>query len=353
MSKALVQSIALELLNASVKTQVREQISEEAVKNYTEVAKEAKSKGADSPFPDLVAFKDEAGKLWLSDGFHRKKALKAAGFTETKVEIHTGNEQDAFLYGLSQNSKHGVRLTTADYKHALEKVLSFPGNETLSNVELGKLIGKSEFFVRQNRPAAKDDKSKRQVNKGGKKITVDASGIGTGKGGGKKGKNAAKKAEKAANSEGAPQTPDQKSDASAKRDDALDRAITKIANQVSSVGFDALKFKNSIADGSLPVSSADLRKWSETSDARIKQIAPLVINLRWTVGKAIAFIDKVVDSETKIDHLVNLTVVAQGKPVVEVVNDVAGFKVVIVPGDFDTVRNLQDGSVTITPKAKK
>lgn len=351
MSKKL-ENISLDAIKASVKTQVREAINEEALASYTEAAKAAKEKGADSPFPPLVIFRDkETNTDWLGDGFHRRKALKAAGFEATEVEVKEGNEQDAFLYGVKANAEHGVRLTTADYVGILNTILDFPGNESLPNTDLAKLIGKSEFFVRKNRPAAKDDKSKRVVSKNGKKQKVDASAIGAGKGTGKKAaKKAAKATKKAPKKGNATPDADAAGKSKEKQDDKTDKSINRIVAAIDGKGFDGAKFREGVKSGAITVSAADLRVWSESSDARILAAAPLVLNQKWTPRQAYAFLDVVVSTKTRIEHLVNATVSAQGKAVLENLEDVAGFKVLIIPDTYEITRNYQEGTFNVAPK---
>src|SRR5687767_5251733 len=108
-----IETLKLSELKASAKTQVRLELNPEALETYTEHAQESKAAGTDPEFPPLVVFRDEKGDH-LADGFTRRAALKAAGFTEYPCEVKEGGAMDAFLYGCIVNQQHGARLTNKD-----------------------------------------------------------------------------------------------------------------------------------------------------------------------------------------------------------------------------------------------
>lgn len=324
--KFTIISLPLAEIIASAKTQARDAINKEAVKSYTEIAKAAKEKGADSPFPPLVAFRDkETKKVHLSDGYHRKNSLAAAGFEKTDVKVAEveNAEREALHYGFTANTEHGVRLTNEDKKHNLMAALKDAEWKELSNNALAELIGASEFFVRQHRPVTAAPTTRNRVNKATGKVTkVDTSKIG------RKGGVAKKKSTKKSVNTPADQ-PDNRSDEekaldgaasggeavtatqkqSSLPDDAA-RSLTRICNLINGhngiVGKDV---ETAVLNGTLPLTSSDLKEWATTSDKRVRDIAPLVISApRLKPRKAFAVLDKVLDSKTTLAHLINLAI---------------------------------------------
>lgn len=350
-----IKRLKLKDLIATVKTQTRDALNEEALASYKEHAKAAKAKGADPSFPALVGFSDPFdGKVYLGDGFTRRQALLAAGFEEYDVDVtEVGPESDpkreAIKYGFKANLEHGARLTNADKKHNLMLALDDKEWAELSNNALADLLGVSEGFIRQNRPAGKNP-AKKKSKKG---TSVDTSNIGkkcgstrkkakAGKGKGK-GKGAADAGSGGAGGDGGSGGGDGGGAPAPKRDEALEAAITKIANAIHGHGFDKAQFTAAVKDGSLPVSGPDLKKWAQTSEERIRLAAPLVVNERWSVGKAFGFLDKAPAPDTKAEHFMNLAV-AHGGLVRERVGD---FVCVWLKADAYSVGEAKNGTITI------
>ena len=59
----------------------------------------------------------------LADGFHRVLATCMAGLTEIAADVRVGSQRDAFLYGISANSTHGLARTNADKRKAVALLL--------------------------------------------------------------------------------------------------------------------------------------------------------------------------------------------------------------------------------------
>lgn len=366
-----IKKVLLTDLKASSKTQVRIQLNPEALADYTQHAKDCKEKGADPEFPALVAFEDEKGVLHLADGFTRRAALKEAKFTEYDVEIKKGSAFDAFKYGAKINQTHGARLSTKDKRNILSIALEDKETCKLSNNQIAKDYGFSEFFVRTHRPKNKTPEFVEAVNKKtGKKTKVN-----TGKIGKKSGKT--KPAAAAAAPGAAATTADENAGldealnvpgtvggsgtgaaaapaADVETEKALDRVV-KVCTEGGVPGAD--KIKASINSGSLALSSRDVRDWAGTSDRRIIQAAHLILDLQWKPKAAFAFIDKPVTSASKVEQLVNLAI-AGGKGYTpgqgNVFERVTDSKSTLVAA-FDTskvaiVLDAATGVITISPK---
>lgn len=95
--------------------------------------------------------------------------------------------------------------------------------------------------------------------------------------------------------------------------EAASRSLRRIANLLEGYsGFKGSEISKAVEDGTIKVSAADLIAWAETSDARVKQIAPLVINKGWSPKKAFSHIDKEITADTKVVHLINSAITTGG-----------------------------------------
>jgi hypothetical protein len=73
-----------------------------------------------------IAFVDPQKVYWLADGFTRAYAHIHAKRTYMDVELYTGTEKEAKLFGMSQNEQHGVRRNPQDRKHCIMELLKDP-----------------------------------------------------------------------------------------------------------------------------------------------------------------------------------------------------------------------------------
>jgi hypothetical protein len=332
------QTIKLADIKASVKTQARAEINKDVLADYTATAKEAKAKGASSPFPPLIIFKDMGGTLWLGDGFTRRQACVKAEIDEHECEVLEGEQKDALAFAFKANQTHGARLTNADKQHNLKMALADEEWAKLDNVALAELLGVSEGFVRSNRPAAKAPKER--VGKDGKKRNATRTKKADKPPKPEKPAKGAKADKKGAAGDDKTKPP--------KEDKALTAAIEKIAKAIHGKGYDAEAFKASVADGSLELSPVKIKEWAQTNEARILTAAPLIIGKRWTPAKAFAFLDKVPDKDTKADHFMD-SATAHGGLLQEKVGD---FKFIVFDAARYVVGEAKDGTITLTPKKK-
>lgn len=313
------QTIVLPLsaLTFSGKIQARSTIDRTALEDYVRDAKEAKDKGADSPFPSIKAAK-RGDQYLVYSGFTRGNALKKVGYEETKVDVIDGeklSDDDLFMLAMDENARHGARTTNEDRRHNLARIVKMEKYKDYSNNALVPLVGASEFFIRQHRPAASGGTKRTAVSRTGKKTEIKTGNIG--KKSGKKGKSVVEDATNDENKaldealNGAAPTPPSSSNI----DDETNKALTKICSVVTdhkSGQFRGDELRKAIENGTLKISAKEIREWAATSDARIKQVAPLVINRRIPVARAFKIIDDPVTSDTKVAKLLNLAVVGGG-----------------------------------------
>lgn len=357
--KFVATVVLLSALTFSTKHQAREAIDKDALADYTEVAKEAKEKGADSPFPALKAVK-RGDDIFIFSGFTRGAALKKAGYEETKVEIADApdiTDAEIFRLAIEANRTQGARMTSADKRHNFEKIIKFPEYADLSNHGLAEIAGVSTFFVAQHRPAAKSGAVRK--TKTGKTINTKNIGKKTGP----KAKPLSKKAQKAADAlaaskGGTVDQPDlglggENAETGAqppanKLSEKAAKALKRICDNLDGAnGITSESVREGVESGAINLTDGDLTAWSETSTDRIRRIAPLVINLSWSPKKAFSHIDAEVDGKTKVEHLINSTiacggvlkrnsvnvgeVVADHKEYLVVVVDTRKFKVTVEP----------------------
>ncbi len=99
--------------------QPRDALDVDAVADYTRVFKDCK----ESPFPPLRVFLID-GKHYLTRGFHRMAAAKAANQATHVGEVYNGTRQEALIDAASSNTDNGVRRTNKDKRRAVLMLLT-------------------------------------------------------------------------------------------------------------------------------------------------------------------------------------------------------------------------------------
>lgn len=93
---------------------------EQTVAHYVELHAE----GAEFPPPDVVS----DGKMnWVIAGFNRGEMYRRRQVASIECLVYEGNFQDAQLWALSENSRHGLTRTPADCRRAFETLVSDKG----------------------------------------------------------------------------------------------------------------------------------------------------------------------------------------------------------------------------------
>lgn len=99
-------------------TQAREEIDNDAVKDYRDILTETNGDG----LPPIEVYFD-GSQYWLSDGFHRWHAHKAAGFGTIQANVIQGTQRDAILAAVGANAAHGLKRSNADKRKAVRMLL--------------------------------------------------------------------------------------------------------------------------------------------------------------------------------------------------------------------------------------
>lgn len=121
-------------------TQARVALSPETVQQYLREARDG------SQFPPVIVFYDGSAH-WVGDGFHRIEAAKLAGSTEIEAEVREGNARDAFLFGVTVNTAHGLPFTNEDKHRVVDRMLRDPEWGNWSDREIAKHCRVSNRFV--------------------------------------------------------------------------------------------------------------------------------------------------------------------------------------------------------------
>ncbi len=136
-----IRTVRLDAITADPGVQSRAATDQAAVEEYAELMRQGVK------FPPLAAY-DDGEQLWLAGGFHRHAAAQLAGLSEIECDVDTGTRDDAILYAVGSNSKHGVRRTAADKRRSVEMLLARPEWAKWSNCEIGRRCNVSESLVR-------------------------------------------------------------------------------------------------------------------------------------------------------------------------------------------------------------
>jgi hypothetical protein len=122
-------------LNLFAGLQLRVAIDEATVAEYAELWKEGE------PFPPPVAV-DDGSTLFLCDGFHRVHGAMRADLSLIDVEVHRGDRRLALKIAARANvTQKGLRLTRADIRHKVKKLLGDPEWAAMGDYEFAAAAG--------------------------------------------------------------------------------------------------------------------------------------------------------------------------------------------------------------------
>jgi hypothetical protein len=98
-------------------TQSRLELNQEVVNEYAEHMSEG------DVFPSVIVFQDGAN-YWLADGFHRYFATKKNKGKTINADVQVGTQEEAVLFSFSANSNRGLRMTSADKRNIVIRMLT-------------------------------------------------------------------------------------------------------------------------------------------------------------------------------------------------------------------------------------
>ena len=162
------RSLAIVDIEATAATQIRLRKDPGVIKDYMEALQEG------AIFPPVDVYCEENSERYiLADGFHRLHAYVDAGRTEIPVNIFRGGMHEALIHALGANHNHGLRLTNADKRHAIQVALKDPAISRKSLREIGDICRVSHTAVarEKNDLALGEEKSKGKHNEAGERPT--------------------------------------------------------------------------------------------------------------------------------------------------------------------------------------
>ena len=171
-----VRQVAIADLTLDERAQPRVAIRKNVITKYAQDMRNG------DVFPPIDVFTD--GKvIWVADGFHRTLAAKEAGMTSIAAEFHRGDLDDAILFSLRANERHGLRSTTADKRKSVMKALANPKQKDKSARAIAEACGVSHQTVLNIQKQLEADgslsnfDSVRYMDRWGNETTMDTSGL--------------------------------------------------------------------------------------------------------------------------------------------------------------------------------
>jgi uncharacterized ParB-like nuclease family protein len=139
-------------------TQARLELNQEVVNEYAEHMKEG---GA---FPPVVVFQD-GSNYWLADGFHRYFATKKNKGKTIQAEVQAGTQEEAVLFSFSANSNRGLRMTAADKRNIVIRMLTSKTWGSWSDAAVARHVGVTGMTVGRIRKGLDKQPKKEKVPK--------------------------------------------------------------------------------------------------------------------------------------------------------------------------------------------
>ena len=158
------------------RTQVRMSVNDERVELYADNMKDGEA------FPPIVVFQVE-GEYVLSSGYHRLYAAKKNGYASIEAEVHTGSMDDAILYSLGANARHGLSLSKEEIRRGIRIILQHPEWKEMSQSQIAKHINTSQMTVSRIKAEMREegfefDEGRKKFIKGGKEMAMETKRIG-------------------------------------------------------------------------------------------------------------------------------------------------------------------------------
>lgn len=137
------------MIELTAGTQARAGLSEDTVTDY------AAAMAQRHQFPPVLVYRDDAGRYYLADGFHRVAAAGRIGATVIDAVVRDGSKADALWAAMGENRTHGLRFTDTDKRHAIRlAIAAWPDR---SQTLIADQLGVSLTYVTQVRAAMSEE----------------------------------------------------------------------------------------------------------------------------------------------------------------------------------------------------
>lgn len=142
-----IESVSISDIIVDQKYQFRVACDPVVVENYALLISEGVK------FPPITLFRivdpksEILGKVVLVAGFQRLEAYQINDYRKLECEIYEGTEDDASMFALPSNSRHGSAYTHADKRKVVRSAFNHPIMKKWSDNRLSKYLGVSQGFV--------------------------------------------------------------------------------------------------------------------------------------------------------------------------------------------------------------
>jgi len=167
------RQLLVESIRVDGKTQSRERINEETVKEYAEAMQAPPGSRPSPAWPPVTVFFD-GREYWMADGFHRLLAVKRIGKKNIAADVRKGTREEAAWAACGANLTHGLRRTNADKRKSVETAVKL--HPEMSAREIARHVGVHEKMVRKTRSRCGLAAPERVVGKDGKSYRSSAKG---------------------------------------------------------------------------------------------------------------------------------------------------------------------------------
>lgn len=140
-----IHELSLSAIKVDHSLQSRVETSVEYMREYSE----AMLRG--DVFPPVKVIKDEKGKHWLYDGFHRYGATKKCGKQSIRAEVREGTKEDAYVLSAGANREFSIKRTAQDIKKACYMLFALPEWWAKATSVIATHVGTSFTVVQRHR----------------------------------------------------------------------------------------------------------------------------------------------------------------------------------------------------------
>jgi len=259
----MIEKILLEKIRLDGGTQPRKELDDNLVQHYKEQLLEGKQ------FPEVDLYFD--GKFyWLSDGFHRYHAHRAAGYKDILSSINKGTKRDAFIASLKANSTHGKPRSADERRYVVQLALEDMELGECSDGQIAETCDVSKMTVGRIRKALGLEKTS-TIGKDGKRR--DTTNIG----------RKAKPVE-------------------AFQQEEEDEKLSELATEFGVISDENTRLKDLLAVGSMPVSEEAKVEVQETIDMLREQVKDLEARLQSMTQSRDEFMSKNAEMLKQINY---------------------------------------------------
>lgn len=140
-----IREILLDEIVVDPEIQPRVNLDKSTIQRYADVI----SRGG--ALPPGTVYEDESGRPLLIDGGHRLEAGRRVGKKSLPFRVVQCCRRDAILLALAANQGHGLRLSSADKRKAVDRLLQDPEWSGWSDGTIARKVGVSQPFVSRRR----------------------------------------------------------------------------------------------------------------------------------------------------------------------------------------------------------